>query len=52
VANLPEYFNFGDTSQMNVEELLVVLQRMYTDLASAINSKPDLTQRTVNGVPT
>jgi hypothetical protein len=52
VANLPDYFNFGDSSQMTMEELLIQLQRLYTDLATAINQKPDLIQRTVNGVPT
>lgn len=34
---------------MTVEELMVVLERMYTDLAQAINSKPDLYQRQTDG---
>jgi len=49
VARLPESFNFGDREKMTVEDLLVVLERMYIDLAEAINSKPDLVQRVVDG---
>lgn len=32
-----------------MEELLVLLDRMYIDLATAVNSKPDLVQREVDG---
>jgi len=49
VARLTESFNFGDREKMTVEDLLVVLERMYIDLAEAINSKPDLVQRVVDG---
>jgi len=49
VARLPEYFNIGDQGDLDVEKLMDVLQRMYTDLAVALNSKPDLVQRTVDG---
>lgn len=49
MARLTEYFNFGDQKDMTVEELMVVLERMYTDLAQAINSKPDLYQRQTDG---
>lgn len=49
VANIPEHFNFGDAKQIDVEELVILLQRMYTDLAQAVNSKPDLVQRVVDG---
>lgn len=51
MARLPESFNFGDRSKMSIEDLLVVLERMYVDLAEAINSKPDFVQRTVDGQP-
>ena len=34
---------------MDIEELIIKLQRMYTDIASAVNSKPDLYQREVDG---
>ena len=52
MANLPEYFNIGDRETMTVEGLLLIIERLYTDLAVAINQKPDLVQRTVNGVTT
>lgn len=49
MARIPESFNFGDREKMSIEDLLIVLERMYVDLATAINSKPDLYQRTVDG---
>lgn len=52
MARIPESFNFGDRQKLSVEDLLVVLERMYVDLATAINSKPDLYQRTNDGQAT
>lgn len=52
MARIPESFNFGDREKMTIEELLIVLQRMYVDLATAINGKPDLYERTVDGQAT
>ena len=49
MAKIPESFNFGDRGKMSIEDLLIMLERMYVDLASAINSKPDLYERTVDG---
>lgn len=49
MTRIPETFNFGDTTGMDVEELVVKLQRMYSDLAEAVNSKPDLYQRDTDG---
>ena len=49
MAKVPETFNFGDNDEMDFERLLVLLQRMYKDLALAVNSKPDLYQRTTDG---
>jgi hypothetical protein len=49
MARIPDTFNFGETANMTVEELVIKLQRMYTDLAEAVNSKPDLYQRTTDG---
>jgi hypothetical protein len=49
VAKLTEYFNFGETQDMTQEEMMLRLQRMYTDLAVAINRKPDIYQRTTDG---
>ena len=49
MARIPDSFNFGDTEDMPIEELLIKLQRMYMDLAEAVNSKPDLYERTTDG---
>jgi len=49
VARIPEHFNFGSTEDMSMEELVIKLQRMYLDLAEAVNSKPDLYQRLTDG---
>lgn len=51
MANIPDHFNFGDPKTMDLEQLVIRLQRMYTDLALAVNSKPDLVQRESNGDP-
>jgi hypothetical protein len=49
MSSLPETFNFGDSKDMPMEELIIKLQRMYTDLARAVNAKPDLYQRQQDG---
>ncbi len=49
MASIPEYFDFGNRENMSIEELMVILERMYTDLAIAINQKPDLYQRNTDG---
>ena len=52
MAQLPETFNFGSTDGMTVEDLVLKLQRLYTDLARSVNQKPDLYQRTTDGQAT
>lgn len=52
MARIPESFNFGSTVDLSLEELVIKLQRMYTDLAEAVNSKPDLYQRETDGQTT
>ncbi len=47
MARIPETFNLGNIEDM--EELLRQLQEMYTQLAVAINQKPDVYQRTTDG---
>jgi hypothetical protein len=49
VARLPESFNFPNTQDLTLEELVNVLNRMYIDIAEAVNSKPDLYQRDTDG---
>lgn len=52
MARLTEYFNIGNRDNLKLEDLLVLLERMYTDLAIEINRKPDLVQRNVDGQTT
>lgn len=52
MARISETFDFGDPKTMDFSTLLLNLNRMYLDLAEAVNSKPDVYQRNVNGVPT
>ena len=52
MAKLPDHFNFGSEDEMTMEELVIKLQRMYYDLARAVNSKPDLVERDVDGQTT
>lgn len=42
----------GDVTNLDQERLLILLQDMYRDLAVAINSKPDIIQRTTDGLVT
>ena len=51
MARVPETFNFGP-SEMTQEELLKYIQEMYTQLAVAINTKPDIYQRSTDGLTT
>ncbi len=52
MARVPETFNVGDKTNLTVEHLLLLIERMYIDLAEAVNSKPDLYQRTTDGQAT
>lgn len=49
MARITETFNFGSDEDISIKELMVLLERMYTNLAIAINQKPDLYQRVVDG---
>jgi hypothetical protein len=52
MASIPEYFNIGETDTKDPEQMVRLLQQMYTDLAQAINQKPDLVVRETNGSTT
>ena len=52
MPKIPEYYEVGDRSQMSSEQLLRILEDMYKDLAVAINKKPDIYQRTTDGLTT
>lgn len=51
MARISETFDFG-SDDITQKELLLRLARMYTDLAQAVNSKPDVVQRTTDGIVT
>lgn len=52
MAKVPEYYSVGDRSNMTVERLLVIIEDLYRDLAIALNKKPDIYQRTTDGLTT
>ena len=52
MAKIPETFNFSKKENMDFELLLKELQRMYYELASALNRKPDVYQRSTDGQTT
>lgn len=49
VARIPETFNIGDRTDISPERLLLLLERMYMDLAEAVNSKPEFVERATDG---
>lgn len=49
MARISETFDFGDVTVDNLEEFVLRLSRAYTDLAVAINQKPDLYERQTDG---
>lgn len=52
MARIPETFNVSENDLLTPEDLLLVIGRLYTDLAVAINTKPDIVQRDVDGQST
>ena len=52
MSKLPETFNLGSQQINNTEGILDIIQRMYVDLARAINQKPDIVIRKVDGQTT
>jgi len=49
MAKIPETFYIGDRKDLNTEDLLEIIEKMYFDLAVAINSKPDIYERSTDG---
>lgn len=52
MVKISETFATGDVDDMSVEQLLRLIQDMYTTLAVAINRKPDIVERASDGVAT
>ena len=49
MAKIQEFFDVGNRSQIEVEDLLVIIEDMYRTLAVALNKKPDIYQRSSDG---
>lgn len=52
MAKITEVFDIGNRENMTPERLLELLETMYTDLAIAINKKPDVYLRDTDGQAT
>lgn len=55
MPRISETFNFGEfvkDEKIDTVKLLQLLDRLYTDLAVAVNTKPDIVQRKDDGQPT
>ena len=52
MAKILEYLNVGNREDMTVEDLLLIVEKMYVDIATALNRKPDVYQRTTDGLVT
>lgn len=52
MSKLPEYYDVGDRTEMTIERLLVVVEDVYKQLATALNLKPDVFQRPTDGLTT
>ena len=52
MAKVPEYYSIGDKTTITPEELARVIEDLYSDLAVALNKKPDIYQRSTDGLTT
>ena len=49
MSKIPESYNFGDRSKIDPDNLLEILDDMYQILAIAINQKPSIFCRNIQG---
>lgn len=49
MAKIPEIYPSGSTEDLTLEQLYVMLQDMYKDIAVALNRKVDLVERDTDG---
>lgn len=52
MAKIPEYYSIGNRNNLSIEQLLRILEDMYTQIAIALNSKPDFVEREGDGLTT
>jgi len=50
MAKIPEHYNIGNQENLTTERLLEIIQDLYNQLAIAINKKPDLYERSTDGL--
>lgn len=50
MPKIADYYAAGDTSNLTIEQLYLIMLDMYKDLAIAINKKPDIYQRNSDGL--
>jgi len=50
MARLPNHFNIGNRRDLTIEDLLLIIERVYEDLAFQVNRKPDLYERSSDGL--
>ena len=50
MAKVKEYYEVGDRENITPEQLLRIIEDMYRDLAIALNKKPDIYQRSTDGL--
>ena len=47
-----EYLNVGNREDLTVQELLLIVEKAYQDIATALNKKPDIIQQATDGITT
>lgn len=52
MAKIQEIFDVGDRTDLTVEDLLLIIEDMYRTLAVALNKKPEVYQRSTDGLTT
>lgn len=52
MAKIPEYYSVGDRNNLTLEQLLRIVEDIYKEIAIAVNRKPDIYQRSTDGLTT
>lgn len=52
MSKIPEYYDVGDREDMTIERLLLVVEDVYKQLATALNQKPNVYERNTDGLTT
>ena len=52
MAKVQEYYSIGDKENITAEELARIIEDIYLELAINLNKKPDIYQRSTDGLTT